>query len=564
MSRTPLSRLHRRRGDEGFTLVEVLASLTVFGLVASAATAMFISGLRASLMTKMDTTAKNISQQAFETIRNLPYHLDQVSAGGVNPPDLLDTYFVNATGSVGRGVTGYVPAGAARWTTDGDPATGAFYRVVTPAVPGFPQYKQYVATQFLDDTGVPFSPPTTFNTQTAGADTPPTATVGVGVTTMWSVGTIARTHRTYSQITAGRPGTPNAVLQSRMTALRLSGGLLNGQSLTADLGAITADGTVSTTNTAASSGRGATVVMSSGQTIQGAVASAQAPPNVSLGNTSGPQTLTVGTTTYGTFGSSSANAYAQTSTGQPIVGTSSNPVRGDLLGAGSGAKVASFAIDSTAPARLGLLATHAYVEDAGCGGGCTNVGASGYSSSTISGSTHAVTTNATAAVKGALVLLPTSFAPNGLIRITMSAASVSCSVSRSGAGTAVGTADVSYTGSLAYFAPTSPSAVNGYVTVPLSSTQSASPLTGAILTGTQVAVDSSGVPVMLSDYFASWTSLNSGGVASARTISADGTTATASVSGMIGVTSVPLRSGDSTSVVGAQLGVASCDAEDYR
>src|SRR6266702_4699706 len=90
------------RDDRGFTLVEVLAAMIVFAIAATAVTTMFAAGLRASLLTKMDTTAKNLSQQRFEQIRNLPFHIDQVSSG-TNPPDLLDTYFVAVGGSsVGR------------------------------------------------------------------------------------------------------------------------------------------------------------------------------------------------------------------------------------------------------------------------------------------------------------------------------------------------------------------------------------------------------------------------------------------------------------------------------
>ena len=88
-----LARRLAHRDERGFTLVEVLAAMIVFAIAATAVTTMFAAGLRASLMTKMDTTAKNLSQQRFEQVRNLPFHIDQVSSG-TNPPDLLDTYYV--------------------------------------------------------------------------------------------------------------------------------------------------------------------------------------------------------------------------------------------------------------------------------------------------------------------------------------------------------------------------------------------------------------------------------------------------------------------------------------
>jgi prepilin-type N-terminal cleavage/methylation domain-containing protein len=554
-----------RRDDRGFTLVEVMASMVVFGLVSTAITAMFASGLRASLLTKMDTTGKNLSQQRFEAIKNLPFHIDQV-ASGTNPPDLLDTYYVSTSGgSVGRGLQGFVANGATRYTADGDPATGAFYRYVQNPIPGFPKFKQYVATQFIDDVGAPYSP-SSFNALVYGSDTPPTALVGVGVTTIWTAGKLTRVARNYTQIATGRPAAATALLQAQMVALRLTGGLTGGLTLTMDLATFNADGAVSQTVTAASALRAATMSLSTDQSVNGALSSAQAPPNSgTLNDSSGPKSFIANGITYGGVGSSStANVSAATSTGQPVIASSGSPARADVLGAGAGTRAATFAIDTAAPARLGLGTVHAFVDDAGCGGGCSNVGVTGYANSAYSGTTHTVTTASTASVKGVLALLPTTFAPSGLIRVNLTSASLSCTVTRTGSGTPTGSVAISYAGTLAYYAPFAAGAVNGYVTVALSSGQSTSPLTPAMLTATQVGIDSNGAPLFLSDYFQTWSSMTSGSATAAKTIGAAGTTATASFSGMIGVTSVPLRTGDATSVVGAQLGSGSCDAEDYR
>jgi len=100
--------------------------------------------------------------------------------------------------------------------------------------------------------------------------------------------------------------------------------------------------------------------------------------------------------------------------------------------------------------------------------------------------------------------------------------------------------------------------------VALSSSQSSSPLTADLLAATRVGTDSSGVPLYLSDYFQTWSSMTTSAIAGAKTVNTAGTAAEASFSGMIGVTSVPLRDGDDQSVVSAQLGIGTCDAEDYR
>ena len=53
-----------------------------------------ITGLRASVVAKLDTGAKNLSQQRFELMRNLPFRIayDPAITTGV---DLLDTYYPN-------------------------------------------------------------------------------------------------------------------------------------------------------------------------------------------------------------------------------------------------------------------------------------------------------------------------------------------------------------------------------------------------------------------------------------------------------------------------------------
>lgn len=538
--------------------------MIVFAIAATAVTTMFAAGLRASLMTKMDTTAKNLSQQRFEQVRNLPFHVDQVSSG-TNPPDLLDTYYVaTSSSSVGRGVQGYVTASGTRWTVDGDPATGAFYRYVQNPIPGFPKFRQYVATQFLDDSGAPYSP-SSFSALVYAADSPPTAAVGVSVTTIWTAGKLSRTSRNYTQLTSGRPAAPSAVLQSQLTALRLTGGVTGGLTLTMDLASLSADGGVSETVTAASALRAASLTLSSGPSVSGASTALQAPPNQPATNGTGSsQSLVYGGVTLGSFGNTTTtNVAAATSTGQPVLGLSSAQEKADVLGSGAGNKAATFAIDSSGPARLGLTTTHAYVEDAGCGGSCSNVGVSGYSSTT-GGTSHNSTTNAGATVKGALVLLPTTFAPNGLVRVTLTSASLSCTVSRTGTAAPAGSVTITYSGSLSYYAPLDPANSGGYVTVALTSSQTSSPLTSDLLAATRVATDSGGVPLYLSDYFQSWSSMTTATVASAKTINTAGTVAEASFSGMIGVTSVPLRDGDDLSVVAAEIGVGTCDAEDYR
>lgn len=559
-----MSKRLRRNDEGGFTLVEVMAAMVVFALVATAVTAMFASGLRASLITKMDTTAKNLSQQRFESIRNLPFHIDQV-ATGTNPPDLLDTYYRNTTGSAARGQAGFVPNGATRWTEDGDPATGAFYRYVETSIPGFPKFKQYIATQFLDDAGNPYNP-SSFNSQVAGMDTPPTMTVGVGVTTLWNAGSLPRVNRTYSQITPGRPTAPNALLQSSLVALRLTGGVSGGRTLTLDLASLSADGSLSQTVSAAQAVRGATMSLSGGLTVNGAVTSVKAPPTTgTLGAATGSRTLVESGFTWAAVGSTrTANVSASSSTGQVLLSSQSAPSRAEVLGSGSGANIAMFRVDEDADDRLGLTGLHAFVADAGCGGSCANVTTTGYANTAKSSTSFSTTAAASSSMVTTTALLPTSYAPNGLIRVRLTSASVTCNVTHSGSSAPVATASISYTATVWYYAPFDPASVDGYRSVTVSSTQPTSPLTTDLLAQTQVGTDSNGNPLWLSDYFTSWGSMDAPTVSAAATAGADGTTVTQSFGGMLSFETVPLRDGDDTSAVGAAFGAGSCTAEDYR
>ena len=355
------------------------------------------------------------------------------------------------------------------------------------------------------------------------------------------------------------------MLQSRLTALRLSGGISGGRTLTLDLAGLTADGSIADTVSAASALRGATLTLSDGTTVNGSAASVVAPPNAGpASDSTGSKSLSENGFTFATVGStSSSNVNATSSTGQVVLGSSSSQSAASVLGAGAGTTSATFALDGTVDSRLGLTG-FAYVEDAGCGGGCTNVGVTGWANTVKSTGLYSTTTSATALVRGALVLLPTTYAPSGLVRIKLTTATLGCTVTHSGSSLPVATATVTYTGSLSYWAPYAPGNVGGYVTVALSSSDATSPLTSNLLAQTQVANDSSGNPLWLSDYFASWSSMDTSTATSSKTIGADGTTVNASFSGMIGVTTKPLDASNESSSIGAELGVGSCTAEDYR
>ena len=83
--------------DRGFSLVEVMAALTVFAIMTVGITPLLVSSLRGSNLSRSFTRSKNLASEALERIRGLPYF--DTGAGR----DVLDLYFPNM-------LTGYNPA----------------------------------------------------------------------------------------------------------------------------------------------------------------------------------------------------------------------------------------------------------------------------------------------------------------------------------------------------------------------------------------------------------------------------------------------------------------------
>lgn len=90
---TPTDFLRRRSEKEsGFTLIEVIVALSIFGVVAIAALPLLVLGLKVSQMARVETLAKDLSQLRIERLRNLPFQVDRQNGPFV---DLLDRYFTN-------------------------------------------------------------------------------------------------------------------------------------------------------------------------------------------------------------------------------------------------------------------------------------------------------------------------------------------------------------------------------------------------------------------------------------------------------------------------------------
>jgi prepilin-type N-terminal cleavage/methylation domain-containing protein len=90
-----VSRLRLLRREQGYTIVEVMAALVVFALVTVAVVPLLSTSIRSSLLGNTYAVGKNLTVQAMERIRGLPYFISYTAQSG--KVDVLDLYFPDKT-----------------------------------------------------------------------------------------------------------------------------------------------------------------------------------------------------------------------------------------------------------------------------------------------------------------------------------------------------------------------------------------------------------------------------------------------------------------------------------
>ncbi len=242
----------RSDGGAGFTLIEIIVAIALIALAAAAAVPLLIVGMQAAATSRLNTQAKNLSQQRFESMRDLQFHVDRQNGPFV---DLLDIYYTNrSTTTATRTRAGETEVG--QWVSGGAAApapTGAFYKVDIGALPGHTNFSQTVYTQFLDATGaaLPASVFPNYDSQTQGKDQPPSLMVGVTVLTAWKDHGRSHSYRSYSRISDTRGLTSALASQGSGEFLRVSSTGAAGNALTVDLATAEASGAQSTGSVAA-------------------------------------------------------------------------------------------------------------------------------------------------------------------------------------------------------------------------------------------------------------------------------------------------------------------------
>jgi prepilin-type N-terminal cleavage/methylation domain-containing protein len=174
-----------RRGNRGFTLVETLAAILVLAIVTLGLVPLLAASLRGSNLGRSSNIAKNLAVKAMERARGLPFFVDydtqpNVSGGGKLDVDVLDFYNPGPSN----------PANASGVVTTVCNADGT----VTPntvsdrACPeGIPEdYTVTFEARFVKTDGATTEPtPGAYDTNTSGADEPPSSLMDFAVEVDW-------------------------------------------------------------------------------------------------------------------------------------------------------------------------------------------------------------------------------------------------------------------------------------------------------------------------------------------------------------------------------------------
>ena len=183
-----MSRLHSK--EDGLTLIETMAALTVFAIMTVGITPLLASSLRGSALSRSGTVGKDLALQAMERLRGLPYYVAYQSQ--TRQVDILDLYFPcadpalpSAKGCTGEGTRSYSSATGTFSLTCASGVTGP-----SCAVPLPPGYSLRYDMRFVrGDGSTPEIPALTYKRNpgpTEGSlDSPPSQLVDASVTASW-------------------------------------------------------------------------------------------------------------------------------------------------------------------------------------------------------------------------------------------------------------------------------------------------------------------------------------------------------------------------------------------
>lgn len=555
MSRFLDDRLRSRADDGGFGLVEIMIAMTILAIVAVSTAPMLLGGLRAGRAAQLNLQGKALAQERLEKMRNLPYHVAQQNGQYV---DVLDIYFrdLQAFGAVAAGDT----CSARSY----DAGSATYSCTIESLGDDYAGFSQKVKARFLGFERNPITPPNTYDSQVTGNDGPASALLGVEVTTSWSQGSDTSSYTLRSQIANAQSDASTLQASLDVAALQLTSELASGDVLQLEGGLVSSNGSLTTGSTANLNVATARAGLSSGLERTGALLSLSAPPFQPGSSPTGSGQKLDGTCDYACFGKTAVtgNADVTVALGQPQVSTDTDPVASSLARAGEnvfrGFTFGNAPLGETDP----LLELAGPMVSAGATGSAEVLRGEGYLNAAGTGSTAVRTGGKT--FLPMLELFPTSFAPDGVVQVTLDDASLTCT---SGAGT--GSVDTTWSGTVRYWQQT------GFAADGVTPTGDYVPL--AVAPGAAALPGPDVVPVLKANPTAVYSGVATGDVALGRWIdswsaasdtaavaTSAGPRTTAALPAVVSVLTQPTRASAPTSAINISVGSLACQAEDNR
>lgn len=580
-----------------------MVALGILVLVTAAIYPQIVVGLRATGTARDITQAKGVAQAKLEQMRGMPFYVGREAGDYI---DVLDTYYRNTTAPTvspscaastltdlpATTWTGYVPASSARCAWE---PSGALYRKVINPVqsPGLGAFAMVISTQFL--TGA--TPPTPiaaragYNSQVAGSDAPPSTQIGVTIAVMYRTHSGVKYVTSYSQVERTSATDPLIESAAQATTVHVSsasqawsmwkegdedpdGSTQNLTTLMANMGIVDLQGELFTGSRVIANATSAAGATSAPAVVTGASTNLTAPADSPATGAVAPDTQLPNGCTWICFGATrtdSVSAYA--SNGAPNSGSPDAPIRSYIP---NGAGRYGFWFDNGKwrnPLQLanGQPMVSLDTSSAGSmpgvrncavgGSGATNqnnyLTATGFLTATPANSTAPEVSSCSTAQSNAIRIFPTTFAPNGVVRITLSRASAYCRV-RAGSPNS---ADLDWEATVQYWNGSSYSTAGtirpGNTTDPLAAVNM------------NMVIDG-GSGRTLGDYISSWSSSTSDDIE--RTTGPKAVEA--SVPAVVRLITMPTRNFtklflntskvDPASAISVSVGALSCSAADYR
>jgi type II secretory pathway pseudopilin PulG len=307
--------------DEGFSLIEIVVAMGLLMGLLTASLPMLLSMLGSTITTKLNTQAKNLSQERLEQLRDLRFHVDRQNGPFL---DLLDLYYTHANPSA---APTSIPSGggtlSGRYVGTGSSQgiSAPLFEVRTGALAGAPDFSQVVVAQFLAADGSVL-PASRYEGQydsqnVSGRDAPPTLMVRFTVVTHWQQSGSAKSYRTTTVITEGRPELPAIQTQAKAVAISVTSTAADTSTLQLDGGVATLDGAQSSGSSVSGYLAGALATRTGFPAVTGKVGEFVLPDQAPTTSGAGGPQSGPGCSWYGFAGNKVANVTADVAGGLP-------------------------------------------------------------------------------------------------------------------------------------------------------------------------------------------------------------------------------------------------------